>query len=259
MAEFSGFFTTSGSPSGDQQASYTQAQLAIAHKIIAACSGYQGVAPGFLNELACTGAGANTVAVATGGAMVDGIAYLNDASQNVNIPSAVGGGNTRIDRIVLRADWAGFNVSVHRIAGTDAGSPTAPAITQTPGTTYDIQLCQVLVNTSGAVTVTDERRWARDTHNRQGGSSTNWSTHGTTNYAATGYRMQSGARVVASSVAVTFPVAFSQPPIVVANAVQARCFVAITAISATQCTLSLHKDDGTQVTDVVYWLAIGPK
>lgn len=166
MAELSGFFTTSGSPSGDQQASYTQAQLAIAHKIIAACSGYQGVAPGFLNELACTGAGANTVAVATGGAMVDGLFFLNDASQNMNIPSAVGGGNTRIDRIVLRADWAGFNVSVHRIAGTDAASPTAPAITQTSGTTYDIMLCQVAVDTAGVVLVTDERVFAQ--HIRDG-------------------------------------------------------------------------------------------
>ena len=85
--------------------------------------------------------------------MVDGIVYHNDASQNVNIPSAVGGGNTRIDRIVLRADWAGFNVSVHRIAGTDAANPRPPAITQTSGTTYDIKLAQVLVTTAGAVTV----------------------------------------------------------------------------------------------------------
>lgn len=302
MAELSLLWTTdAATPEGDQQASYTQAQLAILHKIIAACSGYQGVAPGFLNELACTGAGANTVAVATGGAMVDGIAYLNDASQNVNIPSAVGGGNTRIDRIVLRADWAGFNVSVHRIAGTDAGSPTAPAITQTPGTTYDIQLCQVLVNTAGAVTVTDERVWAAGNANsllagavtagkiatggvsataqlandivddtkvgnrvpqfyrRQGGSATVWSTQGTTDYTPTTVRMQGGARVVASTATVTFPVAFSQAPLVLATSVQARTFAAVTAVSATQCTLSLWKDDGTQVTDVVYWLAIGPE
>lgn len=161
MAEFSLPWTTdAATPEGDQQASYTQMQLAIMHSIIAACSGFEGVAPGVKNELACAAAGANTVSVATGGAVVDGIVYHNDASQNVNIPSAVGSGNTRIDRIVLRADWASFTVRVHRIAGVDAANPSAPAITQNSGTTYDIMLAQVLVDTAGTVTVTDERTWA---------------------------------------------------------------------------------------------------
>ena len=160
MSQLSGFWTTNAGGSGHQQASYTQAQWSTAASIMAACSGFEGVAPGFLNELACTANGANTVAVATGGAMVDGKWYVNDASKDVTIPSAVGGGNTRIDRIVLRCDWSGYQVTITRIAGTDAASPTAPAITQTTGTTYDIQLCRVLVNTAGTVTVTDERTWA---------------------------------------------------------------------------------------------------
>ncbi|MDD5708676.1 MAG: hypothetical protein PHR35_22400 [Kiritimatiellae bacterium] len=161
MAEFSLPWTTdAATPEGDQQASYTQTQLAILHKIVAACSNFEGVAPGFLNELEVDVAGANTVSVATGGAMVDGIVYHNDASQNVNIPGAVGSGNTRIDRIVLRADWAGFNVSVHRIAGVDAASPTAPAITQNSGTIYDITVAQVLVDTAGNCTVTGEKLFA---------------------------------------------------------------------------------------------------
>jgi len=92
--------------------------------------------------------------------MVDGKWYVNDANLDVNIPSAVGAGNTRIDRIVLRANWAGYEVAVTRIAGTDAASPTWPAITQISGTTYDILLCRVLVTTAGVVTVTDERVWA---------------------------------------------------------------------------------------------------
>ena len=89
--------------------------------------------------------------------MVDGKWFENNAAASVNIPSAVGGGNTRIDRIVLRCSWAGYAVSITRIAGTDAASPTAPAIVQTTGTTYDIKLYQALVNTAGAVTLTDER------------------------------------------------------------------------------------------------------
>lgn len=160
MAEQSGFWTTNAAGSGDQQASYSQADHSDGMRIMAACGAHEGVAPNYLNELECTANGANTVAVNTGGAMVDGKYFINDASQDVNIPSASGGGNTRIDRIVLRAGWAGFNVSVTRIAGTDAATPTAPAITQTSETTYDIMLCQVLVDTAGTVTVTDERVWA---------------------------------------------------------------------------------------------------
>lgn len=160
MAELSGFWTTTGTATGDQQASYTQAHWSSALKITAACNGFEGVATDYLNELACTVTGANTVAVNTGGAMVDGKWYYNDASQNVNIPSASGEGNTRIDRVVLRADWANFNVSVYRIAGTDAAEPSAPAITETSGTTYDIMLYQALVDTDGVVDLTDERVYA---------------------------------------------------------------------------------------------------
>jgi len=160
MAELSGHWTTTAGGTGHQQTSYTQAQLSTAYKVIAGCAGFEGVAPGYLNSLACTANGANTVAVNTGGAMVDGKWYYNDANLDVNIPSAVGAGNTRIDRIVLRANWAGYEVAVTRIAGTDAASPTPPAITQTSGTTYDILLCRVLVTTAGVVTVTDERVWA---------------------------------------------------------------------------------------------------
>lgn len=159
MAETSGFWTTSGTPSGHQVSSYTQAIAAKAWAILAACAGKEGVAPGYLNECAGSVPGANTARIATGGAVVDGLWYENGANVDVTIPSAVGGGNTRIDRIVLRCTWANFEVEITRIAGVDAASPVAPSITQTPGTTYDIMLYQALVNTSGTVTLTDERVW----------------------------------------------------------------------------------------------------
>jgi len=160
MSEFSAHWTT-GAGSGDSQVSYTQAQNSTIQRVLAAAAGFEGVAAGYLNSMAGTVTGANTVAINTGGAVVDGKAYENSASVNVNIPSAVGGGNTRIDRIVLRASWAAYTVRITRIAGTDAASPTAPAITQTAGTTYDIMLYQALVNTAGAVTLTDERVYAK--------------------------------------------------------------------------------------------------
>lgn len=161
MTELSYLWTTSGSPSGDQVASYTQAHWAVIGRILAACSHFEGIAPNFLNEFAVTFPSANTARVASGGAVVDGKPYQNDSNVDVNIPSATGGGNTRIDRIVLRVSWSGFSVRLTRIAGVSASSPTPPAITQTSGTTYDIMLYQVRVTTGGTVTLeADERQWA---------------------------------------------------------------------------------------------------
>jgi len=160
MAEWSGLFSTTSGTLGDAQASYSQVDDSVLKRVTAACWGYQGIAPSYLNELKCTVTGANIVSVNTGGAMVDGKVYHNSAAVAVNIPSAAGGGNTRIDRIVIRCSWAGTDTAVTRIAGADAATPTAPAITQTSGTTYDIMIAQVLVTTAGACTVTDERDFA---------------------------------------------------------------------------------------------------
>jgi hypothetical protein len=164
MAELSGHWTTTAGGTGHQQTSYTQAQLSTAYKVIAGCGNYEGVCPGLGDKLICAANGANTVSVGTGGAMVDGKWYYNDASLDVNIPSASGAGNTRIDRIVLRANWAGYEVAVTRIAGTDAASPSVPSLTQTSGTTYDIHLARVTVNTAGAVTVIYEPTMAYPYH-----------------------------------------------------------------------------------------------
>lgn len=159
MAEDSYLWTTGGA--GDGSATFTRADWSEILRILGACLDDEGVAPAYLNALAPSTTGANNCRIATGGALVDGKPYSNSANVDVTIASAVGGGNTRIDRVVLRADWTAQTVRITRIAGTDAASPTAPAITQTPGTTYDIKLCQCLVNTAGTVTITDERVFAK--------------------------------------------------------------------------------------------------
>lgn len=159
MAQDSYLWTTGGA--GDGSDTYTRSDTTKMLKVIAACHAFEGVAPTFLNKCAGSVPGVNTARIASGGAMVDGKPYLNTADVDVTIPSAVGGGNTRIDRVVLRADWTAQTVRVTRIAGVDAGSPTPPAITQNSESTYDIMLYQALVNTSGVVTLTDERVWAR--------------------------------------------------------------------------------------------------
>jgi len=156
MAETSGFWTTSGTPAGHQVAGYTQSHHSKALSIAAAVGRKEGVAVGYLNELKATVTGANTVSVASGGALVDGKYYENSAVVAVNIPIATSG-NTRIDRIVIQATWGSFIAKIVRLTGIDSGSPTPPALTKNTGSVYEIPICQVLVNSSGAVTVTDER------------------------------------------------------------------------------------------------------
>lgn len=330
MAEISGFWTTGGT-TGDQQASYTQAQLAVAHRIMAGCAYFEGIAPSFLTELAVSATDLNEVTVGAGGAMVDGLWYYNDSDQTVVIPSASGGGNTRIDRIVLRADWANFNVSIHRIAGVDAASPTAPAITQTPGTTYDIKLAQVLVDTAGNCTVTDEKLFAAapvdgvtleeykgslqvkaggiatgniandavttakiadgnvttakiandaidDTkvgnrvpqfYRRQGSNATDWTFAGDTGYVPSAVRMQAGARSSSTTgeVTVSFPVAFSAPPLVflqprdVFQGVPSTniAIADIRNVTANGFAFAVYKSDGTRIARIVNWFAVGPE
>jgi len=155
MTEKSLFWTTGGA--GDGASTYTRSDWGKAFKIVASCRASEGVAPNFSNECVGSVPGTNTARIGTGAALVDGKPYENSAPVDVTIPSAVGGGNARIDRIVLRANWTAQTVRITRIAGTDAVSPTAPAVTQTSETTYDIMLYQALVTTAGVVTLTNER------------------------------------------------------------------------------------------------------
>lgn len=166
MAQLGGFFTTAATAEGDdEQVSYTQAHWYYATSILAACSGYEGVAPGFLNELSATATAVNEVTVDTGGAVVDGRWYYNTEAATVAVDSAAAG-NTRIDRIVVRCDTTNMNISIHNVTGTDSvGTPTAPTVESTSGTTYDILLWQALVDDGGNITLTDERVWAAATNN----------------------------------------------------------------------------------------------
>jgi hypothetical protein len=265
LSQQSGFWTTdAATPEGHQVASYTQAIAAKAWAIMAACDGFEGVSPSYLNALVGSVPAANTARIGTGGAIVDGQWYENGAAVDVNIPSAVGGGNTRIDRIVLRVSWASFQCVITRIAGTDAGSPAVPSITQTPGTTYDIMLYQALVNTSGTVTLTDERVLSTPIAHRQGGSATNWQTNGTTNYLiGSAYLIQCGSAVSAAdgTVTVTYPVAYADHPIVLANVseLNSSAFATLANITENNCVIHVHNHDGGDAIARVNWLAIGPK
>lgn len=94
-------------------------------------------------------------------------------------------------------------------------------------------------------------------YRRQGGNSSNWSTAGTTDYTPTAVRMQAGKVSVgiSTTVTVTFPTAFSQPPLVWVTGSTSGTLVA-TNVTATTVDLS-HNNLGSAIP--ISWLAIGPE
>jgi len=114
----------------------------------------EGVLVGALGQLNVTGAG-SPVSVGSGAAFVNGKFYKNTAAKNVDVPTPTGA--TRIDRIVLRADYTAQTVRIARLAGAEGGG--APALTQNDGVIWEISLAQVSITTAGAITITDERAY----------------------------------------------------------------------------------------------------
>jgi len=158
LAETSGLWTTDGAPAGHQVVSYTQAIASDMLAIAAACSGFEGVAPGYSSELAPSSTGVNNVRIAAGGAMVDGKYYKNTANVDKVIANA-NAGNYRIDHVVLRATWADFDVTIDVLTNPADNTP-AVAVTQTTGVVWEISLCTVSVTAGGVITITDTRKWA---------------------------------------------------------------------------------------------------
>jgi len=114
----------------------------------------EGVLKTILNELEVTGA-ATPVAVNTGSGMVKGHFYHNSAS--VNVAVATPAGSTRVDLIVLEADWTAQTVRIANHAGIEGAG--APVLTQVDGTTWEVPLAQASITTGGVITVTDTRVW----------------------------------------------------------------------------------------------------
>jgi microcystin-dependent protein len=106
---------------------------------------------------------AKSVTVETGKALVYGRMYVNDAGKALTIADNASG-NPRIDYIVLECDWTAQTIRLDVVQGTPAGSPSAPALTQTSGTLWQEPLAQVAVaNGFTSITntnITRERAWA---------------------------------------------------------------------------------------------------
>lgn len=108
-----------------------------------------------LNSLSVVNSASSPATIRSGRALAYGTWYENTA--NVTVAIATPAAATRIDRIVLRKDWTAQTVRLTRIAGVEGGA--APALTQTPGVTWDTPLWQASITTGGVITYTDERAW----------------------------------------------------------------------------------------------------
>jgi hypothetical protein len=145
-----------GTGGGDGGA-YTDAMWAtIWDRLFGNAVANAGVLKGARSEFLATG-GNSPVVVQPGSAVVNGTWYDSTANVNVSVPTPIS--STRIDRIVLRKSVSAQTVRITRIAGAEGGS--APALTQTPGVTWDVPLWQVSITTGAAITfVADERVYA---------------------------------------------------------------------------------------------------
>jgi len=252
----------------------------------------QGVFKGCLNELAVTGT-SSPVAVNTGAAVVYGKLYFNSASVNVAVGTPVVG--TTGHRVVLRATWGVTQTVRIALVSSADGTATIPAVTQTIDTLWEITLATLTITTGGVITVVDGRSYCYmptmvTTENldadcvddtivgnrvpaltkRQGGSATAWATAGVTNYTPTMVRMQCGVcsedcnGVLTGDVVVTFPVAFSYVPIVLANAYfdtggLANWYVISATATAAAATFYYSKAASGMTPVYIRWLAIGPE
>lgn len=212
MAERSILWTTGGA--GDGSAQYTMDDLTkwMRDLLVRDTPGSYYVLKGVANELLVAVSGGN-VTVATGAGIVYGYPYYNTATVNVTVGTPVVG--TTGYRVVLRADWTARTVRIALLSGTD-GSATIPSLTQNPGSVFEVSLATFTKTTAGVITLTDTRAYTQfSTHlgtnavhsttvlannivddtkisnrvpvmaKRRGGSATDWSVAGTTNYDLT--------------------------------------------------------------------------
>lgn len=230
----------------------------------------QSVIAGYESELEVSNPSGQTIRVANGAALVDGKFYETDAA--VDFAGATpGGGDTNYYRVVLRKSWSGQTVRLVLLSNlAGAGYPT---VTQTDQTTWEVGIARVLINDAGTVTVTDDRVYsksplARIIDERQGGSSTVWSTAGSSNYPPPLVTVQVGTRTSATGatdgeISITFPTAFSDEPVVLAQCYDGAGLYSYTcvikSITSSGFVGVVVLGDNTKTNGVdVYWMAIGP-
>lgn len=251
----------------------------------------QGPIYGVLSQLAVSNPSGQTIRVASGAALVDGKIYTN--TSNVDFTGAVPASGTNYYTIVLRKNFAAQTVRVD-ILGPSTTS--APAVTQTDGTTWEISIATVTITSAAVVTVTDTRKFCHHSEQvdtahieseavdyskvgnrvpylaaRRGNSSSDWSAPGSTAYTPTKTRMYAGVVNVVTggnwngNVSVSFGSAFSNVPIVLTGLLlNASTFDVVTlvmAVTSSGATIGWTKTGGAGSPGLnfdITWIAIGP-
>src|SRR3990172_4218560 len=146
MTQKSMFWTTG--LSGDGLNKYTAAdwQLFMRSLLIGnylSTYGWGGILPSPVasEHLKVTGS-ISPVSIEKGWAVVYGLIFQNDAAATLVVPTPSGG--TTGHCVVLRANWSTRQVRITLVSSAD-GVSAEPAITQTPGTIYDIKLCYLSI------------------------------------------------------------------------------------------------------------------
>lgn len=108
----------------------------------------------------------NTLHVAAGAALIDGLFYCNDSIFSATVTSA-SAGQVRDDRLVVRKYFSGLiqTARITLLPGAEAATPgpgTPPALIQdtTRQTYWDLPLARISITELGVITVTDERMYA---------------------------------------------------------------------------------------------------
>lgn len=158
--------------------------------------------------------------------------------------------------------WAGVASAVNELTVTNAAAGSGPTLSATGG---DTNIDMNVTPKGTGLFKLPAGKTAGLVRSRQGGASgdASWRTAGTTttDTSAKATFFQAGTiAVTAVDFAVTFPTAFTQIPIVVANAVTAgnNTFAIINGTSATGFNIRLINDAGVGTTgETANWIAVG--
>lgn len=153
--------------------------------------------------------------------------------------------------------------AVNELTITNAATGTSPDISATGG---DTNISLTVTPKGTGVFKLPAGKTAGLVRSRQGGSSSDVTTEGTTTYDTSGdpIFIQTGTKLIdANPKTITFPTAFTQKPqlfVQVITQVGANCY-AITpssGITTTTCTIGVITDSGVANTgQTVFWMAIG--
>lgn len=154
MAEVSYFWTTNGTGDGTS-GGYTAANFSqYLEDVTITAAASEGVLFGVDNSLAVSTTGTTRqISVASGAAIVNGKFYKSDAAVLFTLDSTP---SSRVDRVVLRGSYSAQTVRLAILKGTD-GSASPTALTQSDGTTWEVLIANVAVNSSNVLTITDAR------------------------------------------------------------------------------------------------------